>query len=64
MTIAEQVREYLKGKAVPLESDMLKYGGIMVEWNKFDSFGTKYVVWKFPDESQIVVDARYKITVR
>ena len=70
MTIAEQVLEGcvdMYGQAIPLECDIIKFGGVMVElcdWGFYSR--TPYVVWEFPDESQIVISGthKYKISAR
>ena len=70
MTIAEQVLESsvdTYGQAIPIECDIIKFGGVMVElcdWGFYSR--TPYVVWEFPDESQIVISGthKYKISAR
>lgn len=70
MTIAEQVLQSAVdsyGQAIPLESDIINYGGVMVD-NSSWCFcsGIPYVVWGFSDGSQIVISGthKYKITAR
>ena len=70
MTIAEQILESsvdTYGQAIPLECDIIKFGGVMVD-NSSWCFcsGIPYVVWGFSDGSQIVISGthKYKITAR
>jgi hypothetical protein len=70
MTLAEQILEYsvdTYGQAIPLERDIIKSGGVMVD-NSSWCFcsGIPYVVWGFSDGSQIVISGthKYKITTR
>jgi hypothetical protein len=70
MTIAEQVLEGcvdMYGQAIPLTCDLVRCGGVMVDNSNWGFYSrTPYVVWEFPDESQIVISGthKYKITAR
>ena len=70
MTIAEQVLEGcvdMYGQAIPLTCDLVRCGGVMVDNSSWGFYSrTPYVVWEFPDESQIVISGthKYKITAR